>query len=149
MKKSGSRNAFLTICIAPATILFFVFMILPTFNVFRMSLFEKGAYSPQETFVGLKNFQVLFKDANFIRSMQNMILLMVIVTLFTFVFAIEIQSHLKAEYVLLSVNQSVSPDTVFSDATTRHSVVLHVALCIWKKWSKFHSLHNIPLLHLL
>ena len=34
----------------------FVFMILPTLNVFRMSLFEKGAYSPNEAFVGLKKF---------------------------------------------------------------------------------------------
>ena len=31
----------------------------PTLNVFRMSLFEKGAYSPNETFVGLKNFKTL------------------------------------------------------------------------------------------
>ena len=79
MKKSGSRNAFLTICIAPATILFFIFMIVPTFNVFRMSLYERGAFSPQETFVGLNNFKILLQDAKFIRSMQNMILLMVIV----------------------------------------------------------------------
>ena len=80
MRKSGSRNAFLAICIAPATILFFIFMIVPTFNVFRMSLYEKGAYSPKETFVGFNNFKVLLQDANFIRSMQNMILLIVIVT---------------------------------------------------------------------
>ena len=44
MRKSGSRNAFLTICIAPATILFFIFMIVPTFNVFRMSLYEKERF---------------------------------------------------------------------------------------------------------
>ena len=79
MRKSGSRNAFLAICIAPATILFFIFMIVPTFNVFRMSLYERGAFSPQETFVGLNNFKILLQDAKFIRSMQNMILLMVIV----------------------------------------------------------------------
>lgn len=99
MKKSGSRNAFLTICIAPATILFFIFMIVPTFNVFRMSLFEKGAYSPKETFVGLNNFKVLLQDVNFIRSMQNMILLIVIVTLFTFVFAIVFAAILTREKI--------------------------------------------------
>jgi uncharacterized membrane-anchored protein YitT (DUF2179 family) len=65
------------LCVAPATILFFIFMILPTLNVFRMSLYERGAYSPNETFVGLKNFQHLLKDTQFIRSMQNMILLVV------------------------------------------------------------------------
>ena len=75
MKKARGRSGFLAVCIAPAVILFFVFMILPTLNVFRMSLFEKGAYSPNETFVGLKNFKTLISDTNFIRSMQNMILL--------------------------------------------------------------------------
>ena len=62
-------------------------MIVPTMNVFRMSLYEKGAYSPDETFVGLKNFQVLFNDSNFIRAMQNTILLIVVVTIITFAFA--------------------------------------------------------------
>ena len=88
MKKARGRSGFLAVCIAPAVILFFVFMILPTLNVFRMSLFEKGAYSPNETFVGLKNFKTLISDTNFIRSMQNMILLIVVVTIVTFAFAL-------------------------------------------------------------
>ena len=62
MKKARGRSGFLAVCIAPAVILFFVFMILPTLNVFRMSLFEKGAYSPNEAFVGLKNFKTLISD---------------------------------------------------------------------------------------
>ena len=77
MKSDKSRKRFVFLCVAPATILFFIFMILPTLNVFRMSLYERGAYSPNETFVGLKNFQHLLKDTQFIRSMQNMILLVV------------------------------------------------------------------------
>ena len=85
MKKARGRSGFLAVCIAPAVILFFVFMILPTLNVFRMSLFEKGAYSPNEAFVGLKNFKTLISDTNFIRSMQNMILLIVVA--FALVFA--------------------------------------------------------------
>ena len=75
MRTDKSRKRFVFLCVAPATILFFLFMILPTLNVFRMSLYERGAYSPNETFVGLKNFQHLLRDAQFIRSMQNMILL--------------------------------------------------------------------------
>ena len=88
MKNSRGRNGFLFACIAPAVLLFFIFMILPTANVFRMSLYEKGAYSPNETFVGLKNFQMLMSDTSFIRSMQNMILLIVVVTIVTFAFAL-------------------------------------------------------------
>lgn len=99
MKSSKRRNGFLVACIAPAVILFFIFMILPTLNVFRMSLYEKGAYSPEETFVGLKNFQVLINDSNFIRSMQNMILLIVVVTIVTFAFALIFAGILTREKI--------------------------------------------------
>ena len=78
MRRSKERSRFIALCVAPAVILFFIFMVLPTLNVFRMSLFERGAYSPTETFVGLNNFKVLFQDAKFIASMQNTILLIVV-----------------------------------------------------------------------
>ena len=99
MKNSRGRNGFLFACIAPAVLLFFIFMILPTVNVFRMSLYEKGAYSPNETFVGLKNFQMLISDTSFIRSMQNMILLIVVVTIVTFSFALIFAGILSREKI--------------------------------------------------
>lgn len=99
MKNSKRRSLFLLICLAPATILFFIFMILPTLNVFRMSMFDRGAYSPDETFVGLKNFQQLLTDGNFIRSMQNMILLVVVVTIITFGFALVFAAILTREKI--------------------------------------------------
>ena len=97
MRSSKSRGRFLTLCVAPAVILYFVFMILPTLNVFRMSLFERGAYSPTETFVGMANFQALAKDVKFITAMQNTILLIVTVTLITFFFAIVFAAILTRE----------------------------------------------------
>ena len=99
MKKNKGRSRFLVLGVAPATILFFLFMILPTLNVFRMSLYERGAYSPEETFVGLKNFQQLIRDTQFIRSMQNMILLVVVVTLITFAFALVFAAILTREKI--------------------------------------------------
>ncbi len=51
MKSNKRRTGFLILCVAPATILFFIFMVVPTLNVFRMSLYQRGAYSPDETFV--------------------------------------------------------------------------------------------------
>lgn len=99
MKKSKGRSSFLFTCIAPAVILFFIFMILPTLNVFRMSLFETGAYTPTETFVGLKNFKSLLTDTNFIRSMQNTILLIVVVTIITFAFALVFAAILTREKI--------------------------------------------------
>lgn len=99
MKKSIGRSGFITLCVAPAVILFTVFMVLPTFNVFRMSLFERGAYSPQETFVGFSNFAMLLKDTQFIRSMQNTIMLVVVVTVITFGFAVLFAAILTREKI--------------------------------------------------
>ena len=81
MRHKG-RGRFLALCIAPATVLFFLFMIVPTFNVFRISLTTAGAFTAGE-FVGLSNFEVLFRDTRFISSMQNTILLIVVVTIIT------------------------------------------------------------------
>ena len=99
MQKSKARSRFIVLCVAPAVVLFFIFMVLPTLNVFRMSLFERGAYSPTETFVGLNNFKILFQDAKFISAMQNTILLIVTVTLITFFFAILFAAILTREKI--------------------------------------------------
>lgn len=99
MKKNRRRNWFIALCVAPAVILFTIFMILPTLNVFRMSLFERGAYSPSETFVGISNFTALFKDTKFITSMQNTVLLIVIVTIVTFLFALVFAGILTREKI--------------------------------------------------
>ena len=99
MRSSKSRGRFLALCVAPAAILYFVFMILPTLNVFRMSLFERGAYSPTETFVGTANFKALMGDVKFITAMQNTILLIVTVTIITFFFAIVFAAILTREKI--------------------------------------------------
>ena len=99
MEKRKGMGPFLFWCVAPAVILFAIFMVIPTFNVFRMSLFERGAYSPTETFVGLQNFETLFQDTKFITSMQNTILLIVVVTVVTFAFALVFASILSREKI--------------------------------------------------
>lgn len=83
MKSNWKRTGFIFTCVAPAVILFAIFMVVPTFNVFRLSLYQRSTFNPNEVFIGMKNFQMLMKDANFIRSMQNMLLLIVMVTVFT------------------------------------------------------------------
>ena len=83
MKSNFKRTSFLMLCVAPAVILFAIFMVAPTFNVFRLSMYQRSTFNPNEVFIGLKNFQMLLKDATFIRSMQNMLLLIVMVTVFT------------------------------------------------------------------
>ena len=83
MKSNLKRTGFIFSCVAPAVILFAIFMVVPTFNVFRLSFYQRSTFNPNEVFIGLKNFQMLMKDATFIRSMQNMLLLIVMVTIFT------------------------------------------------------------------
>ena len=83
MKSNPRRRGFIFLCVAPAVILFVIFMVIPTINVFRLSLYERGTFSPNATFIAFDNFKMLFKDAKFIRSMQNTLLLIVMVTVFT------------------------------------------------------------------
>ena len=99
MEKNKGRSRFIVLCVAPAVILFVIFMIIPTLNVFRMSLFERGAYSPDETFVGFANFKSLVNDSNFIRAMQNTILLIVVGTMVTFALALVFAGILTRENI--------------------------------------------------
>nr|WP_207744851.1 sugar ABC transporter permease [Clostridium butyricum] len=68
--------------------MFFIFIIIPTMNVFWMSLFKWGGLVNNKKFVGLDNFIMLFKDSNFLKSFQNTIFLLVIVTIITMALAI-------------------------------------------------------------
>lgn len=97
MRKNPRRTGFLWLCIAPAVILFTIFMVMPTLNVFRLSLFQRSTFNPEETFVGLNNFKILLQDAIFIRSMQNTLLLIVMVTLFTMASALVFAGILTRE----------------------------------------------------
>ena len=74
---------FIFICLIPSVILFTIFMIIPTIQVFWISLFKWGGYSNNKTFVGIDNFSKLLSDARFLKSFQNSILLIVIVTVIT------------------------------------------------------------------
>ncbi len=99
MKKSLSRNTFIALCVIPATVLFAIFMLWPTLNVFRLSLYKRSAYSPTETFVGVDNFKKLLQDEVFIRSMQNTLLLIVVVTIITMVMALVFAAILTREKI--------------------------------------------------
>ncbi|MFE4690195.1 carbohydrate ABC transporter permease [Streptomyces sp. NPDC056749] len=70
-------------CLLPALVLFAVFMVYPTVNVFRMSFFTWSGFSPDMTFVGLDNFRHLVDDKQFVRAFQNTVALLVVVTVVT------------------------------------------------------------------
>ncbi|WP_164217790.1 sugar ABC transporter permease [Virgibacillus sp. YIM 98842] len=99
MNKNKSRNIFIIVCISPAIILFTLFMVAPTVEVFRMSLYRWGGFSNTREFVGLDNFKVLWNDTNFIQAFQNSIVLIVLVAIITLVFAIFFAAVLTKEKV--------------------------------------------------
>ncbi|MDU2123894.1 MAG: sugar ABC transporter permease [Clostridium celatum] len=93
-KNSKSKKIFIGLSVIPAVILFFFFMIIPTINVFWMSLFKWGGLSNNKKFVGLNNFLILFKDEKFIKSFQNTLFLIVFVSIVTLVLAIALAAIL-------------------------------------------------------
>lgn len=82
---AGRRGSggFVLACLLPALVLFVVFMIIPTVNVFRTSLYSWSGFSPNPRFVGFDNFVKLLDDQQFIRSFQNTVALLVVVTVVT------------------------------------------------------------------
>ncbi len=99
MKKNRSKLVFMTACLLPALLLMIIFIAIPTFNVFRMSLYRWGGLSGTKTFQGFRNFELLVQDKNFIQAMQNSILLIVIVTIVTLFLAILFASILSREKI--------------------------------------------------
>lgn len=97
--KEKGRGRFIALCLTPAVVLFIIFMVIPTLNVFRMSLYKWGGYSPNKEFVGLQNFKTLFGDPKFCQSFQNTLLLIVVVTIVTFAFALVFAGILTRENI--------------------------------------------------
>lgn len=94
-----SKKLFVTLSLLPALCLFTIFLVIPTINVFWMSLFKMGGISNEKTFVGWSNFQKLMEDLNFFKSFQNTLLLIVVVTMVTLVLALILASILTRENV--------------------------------------------------
>lgn len=97
--KEKAKKRFIAACIAPALLLVLVFMAYPTLNVFIMSLYKWGGLSRNKTFVGLNNFILLTKDTNFIRSLQNTLMIIVLVTMVTLSIAMIFASILVREKI--------------------------------------------------
>ena len=97
MTKKKGRSRFIFCCLAPAVILFTIFMLIPTNDVFRIFLYKWGGYTADKTFVGLDNFKTLLQSEKFYQAFQNSVLLIVIVTIVTFAMAIIFAAILTRE----------------------------------------------------
>lgn len=97
MNKAKEKRKFVILCLAPAVILFAIFMLYPTLNVFYMSLLKWGGLSANKEFVGFDNFVKLASDMNFIRALQNQIFYIATITIFTMSVAVIFASILVRE----------------------------------------------------
>ena len=63
------RDAY--ILVAPALIIFSIFVIYPVVNTVYLSFFRYGLTDPNVEYVGLRNYEQLFQDAIFWRALRN------------------------------------------------------------------------------
>ncbi len=82
------RNVFLAVCLIPTFVLYFIFMILPTLNVFQLSLYKWSGLLGEKKFIGLDNFVTMFQSDKFWLSFRNTLFFMVFTTFFTIILAL-------------------------------------------------------------
>ena len=97
MNKKKAQSRFVFACLAPAVILVFIFMVIPTIDVFKTAFFKKSNFVSEATFAGFFNFKVLFNDMRFIEAMQNTILYVVLITIITLILAVLFATLLTRE----------------------------------------------------
>lgn len=142
-KNSKSKKLFIGLSVIPACILFFVFMVIPTLNVFWMSMFKWGGLSNNKKFVGLNNFIILFKDMKFIKSFQNTLFLIVFVTIVTLVLAIALAAILirkdikfnnffRIVFYLPNILSVVVISAIFSAILDPNQGILNATLGVFK-----------------
>lgn len=81
--RDGKTRLFILLFILPALIIYTMFQIIPLFGAVYFSLSEwNGIAGSAIEFVGFKNFENIFKDANFILSLKNMAKMVIFSVLF-------------------------------------------------------------------
>ena len=72
------RMPVILLFLPPALLLFTIFVILPMGEAAWYSLYRWNGYGPPTEFVGLRNFQVLFKNGAFLTSLKNNALIILV-----------------------------------------------------------------------
>ena len=94
MKNDAATKRFIGICTIPTFLLYAIFVIYPIFNMFGLSFVQWNGLLGEKKFYGLKNYEILFKDSQFWLSFKNTLILIVLVTIVTFVLALLFASML-------------------------------------------------------
>ena len=81
------RKRFLALFLLPATLVYLVFFLVPTFWAFYYSLFNWSGFGQNMKFIGLGNYTTLFRDPIFLLSLKNTLFILIVGGFFTFVLA--------------------------------------------------------------
>ena len=104
-RKKGNVLPYLLI--APSIGFFLVFYIYPIVYNMYLSFFEWNLISPTKDFVGLQNFQSLFRSDEFLEVISNSLLYMGAVVLFTVIIALLLAVWLNKNSVVHTVIQGL------------------------------------------
>ena len=94
-KKHRRPALFIFLCTAPAFALTIWFILVPTFQALVMSLSDSASMGTRFNFIGLENFEYMFRDRRFIQALNNTFRLMLVVPIITLSISLILASTLS------------------------------------------------------
>lgn len=88
MSMKMRRGLFIAACLLPGIVLFCLFKVYPTIQIFQKSLYLWTGLSDKPEFVGLRNFKEMFEDDTFLLALRNTGFLMLVVPVCTLLLAL-------------------------------------------------------------
>lgn len=88
MNMKTRRGFFIAACLLPGLVLFLLFKVYPTIQIFHKSLYLWTGVGDEPKFIGLKNFVDMFNDDVFLLALRNTGFLMLIVPVLTLLIAL-------------------------------------------------------------
>lgn len=88
MTMKTRRGLFIAACLLPGIVLFCLFKVYPTIQIFQKSMYLWTGLSDKPKFIGLQNFRDMFHDDTFLLSLKNTGFLMLIVPVCTLLLAL-------------------------------------------------------------
>lgn len=125
--------------ILPSILCLIVMTYIPTFSSLRYSFYNINAIGSEGTFVGLKNYQSLFSNAAFLRSLKNTVILilygysviplgMILASLVNSLGKTKTQSFFRIGFFIPNVVSSISVILVFKYVLLKDGGLLNAAL---------------------
>jgi len=105
--RNRGRTAFIVTYLAPATLLYGVFVIWPVLQAFGFSFYKWSGMSANKTFVGFDNFKQLFHDSVFWQALEHNALIFLIGGGAILVIGVGIAHAMQGEGRLTKVLRSV------------------------------------------